>query len=130
MNSRKTPIFNRNYVLLTVAYCGFLFYLSSQSTLPLPQYFSWQDLIEHAVAYFILGIFARKALPVVPSWMIIVFVALYGMSDEFHQYFVPGRDCSILDFAADTMGGTIAVLFNRQILSGRRAGITRERGVP
>lgn len=130
MNSPETPIFDRKYAILTVAYCGFLFFLSAQSTLPLPQYFSWQDLIEHAAAYFVLGILARKAFPEAPGWVIILFVAIYGCSDEIHQYFVPGRVCDILDFAADVTGGTIALITHRHLLVRRRALRANERGAP
>lgn len=34
-------------------------------------------------------------------------VSFYGASDEWHQAFVPGRDASLLDWLADTMGGTV-----------------------
>ena len=40
-----------------------------------------------------------------------LFVALYGFSDEFHQYFVPGRDPSFWDLCADTSGGFLAAYF-------------------
>ncbi len=130
MSSRETHIFERNFAVLTVAYCGFLFFLSAQSSLPLPQYFSWQDLIEHAAAYFVLGILARKAFPEAPGWVIILFVALYGCSDEIHQYFVPGRTCDILDFAADATGGTIAVIIHRQLFWRRLTRTANKRGVP
>ena len=33
--------------------------------------------------------------------------SLYGMSDEFHQSFVPGRSAEILDFCADALGSLI-----------------------
>ena len=32
---------------------------------------------------------------------------LYGLSDEFHQSFVSGRNASILDSIADTIGGVV-----------------------
>ena len=39
--------------------------------------------------------------------------ALYGVSDEFHQRFVPGRDASVDDWIADVLGtlagGIVAV---------------------
>ena len=34
-------------------------------------------------------------------------VSLYGVLDEFHQSFVPGRQVSVLDWAADTIGAVI-----------------------
>jgi VanZ family protein len=30
--------------------------------------------------------------------------SLYGIIDETHQYFVPGRDCNVWDWLADTLG--------------------------
>ncbi|NOZ12731.1 MAG: hypothetical protein GXO69_03670 [Acidobacteria bacterium] len=88
----------------------------------------WQDKLEHIAAYFVLGFLARKAAPSAPFWMILLFVSLYGLSDEFHQYFVPGRDCSLLDFAADVSGGTIALIFHRYLLRGKKVENTEKRG--
>jgi VanZ family protein len=34
--------------------------------------------------------------------------ALYGVTDEFHQYFVPPRQVEALDVVADTIGAAIA----------------------
>ena len=40
--------------------------------------------------------------------LIVVAVTLaYGCTDEFHQRFVEGRECSALDLVADTVGGLI-----------------------
>jgi len=34
--------------------------------------------------------------------------SLYGVTDEFHQRFVPGRDFELLDMAADALGSAAA----------------------
>ena len=34
-----------------------------------------------------------------------VLALLYGCTDEYHQSFVEGRDCSVLDLVADLTGG-------------------------
>ena len=34
---------------------------------------------------------------------------LYGMSDEFHQSFVPGRDANLVDVLADAAGGFLGL---------------------
>lgn len=42
--------------------------------------------------------------------------AAYGASDEFHQYFVPGRDCSGFDLLADIAGSAAGIyVFDRVI---------------
>ena len=37
-----------------------------------------------------------------------LFAAAYGVTDEIHQYFVPGRHCSLHDVLADTFGAFLA----------------------
>jgi VanZ family protein len=40
--------------------------------------------------------------------LIVAFLALaYGCTDEYHQSFVEGRDCSALDLVADLTGGLL-----------------------
>ena len=34
-----------------------------------------------------------------------LFAMTYGLSDEFHQLFVPGRSAELYDALADTIGG-------------------------
>jgi VanZ family protein len=36
--------------------------------------------------------------------------AVYGVIDEIHQYFVPGRDCNVWDWTADTIGAILGAL--------------------
>jgi VanZ family protein len=36
--------------------------------------------------------------------------ALYSLTDEFHQLFVPGRHASLLDCGLDTLGAALAML--------------------
>lgn len=52
----------------------------------------------------------------------IIATVLYGALDEFHQMFVPGRDASIYDLAADALGGILyaAVIGSRLRLKGQR----------
>ena len=38
----------------------------------------------------------------------IVIASLYGVSDEFHQRFVPGRAFDVYDMAADACGASVA----------------------
>ena len=40
-------------------------------------------------------------------WAAVAGSALYGVSDETHQLFVPFREADVLDIVADTVGGTV-----------------------
>ena len=44
------------------------------------------------------------------SIYLILFVALYAVSDEFHQEFIPGRGPAIRDVLIDTSGGVFAYI--------------------
>ena len=41
------------------------------------------------------------------AWLIAV---AYGVIDELHQSFVPGRNCSLCDLASDALGAALAVV--------------------
>ena len=90
-----------------------LFGLSSLSTLPTPPGgFSFYDI--HVAAYAGLGALTARATAKGVhnvSWravlLAIVIATLYGVSDEYHQRFVPGRSFDVLDMVADTIGSLI-----------------------
>ena len=90
-----------------------LFGLSSLSTLPTPPGgFSFYDI--HVAAYAGLGALTARATAKGVrnvSWravlLAIVIATLYGVSDEYHQRFVPGRSFDVLDMVADTIGSVI-----------------------
>ena len=47
--------------------------------------------------------------PVLACWCVVT-AAVYSLSDELHQAFVPGRGASIIDCCIDTSGAVIAML--------------------
>lgn len=103
-----------DFTLLSL-YCLFIYWLSDQTTLPVPKLFSFQDKILHAGAYFIMGILAWRSFkrlrtkPIILALLSVTFCSLYGMSDEWHQSFVEGRFSDIADWIADTSGAGLAV---------------------
>lgn len=44
-------------------------------------------------------------------FIVVAIVSFYGLIDEIHQSFVPGRFCSVFDWLADTMGAGMGVAF-------------------
>lgn len=76
------------------------------------------DWVTHGTAYCILGLLVSRATsggfrrPLVrgEALLIVVLCTLYGVSDEFHQSFVPGRDASSWDVVKDLAGSVLGVL--------------------
>jgi len=77
--------------------------------LPVPMMFNMQDKLMHACAYAVMAGLCwmsfchRFSLPVLRA-IVPLFCLCYGISDEWHQSFIPGRDASIGDVAADLTG--------------------------
>jgi len=99
---------------LMLGWAGVLFYLSSQPSIDTPDLFTGQDKLFHLIAYGLLGFLAMGAmrLPATgyrqgQAWTVAVLVALYGVSDEIHQHFVPGRTVEVYDVLADALGGLL-----------------------
>jgi len=120
---------------LAVIWMLVIFWLSSKSSLPAPDLFAGQDKVEHALAFGFLGLLIAgsfsgwgKRLSFGQVTMVILIVAGYGLFDEGHQYFVPGRDSSLGDVGADIVGGFLAALvFLRRRTGDWSDSNTRER---
>jgi len=105
------------YWLPVLAWMSMIFYLSSQSRLPveMPAWVPFVDKLAHALVFGILGwLFLRARLE--GKWeavtgrvagLAVLYTALYGLADEFHQIFVPGRSPSVFDLLADTLGAAV-----------------------
>ena len=94
-------------------YCLLIFWLSAQSDPGSLSPFVIPDKIAHLVEYAGFGFLLMRLLTYFkPEWgavqhliWVLSCALLYGLSDEIHQYFVPGRECSWMDLAADGAGG-------------------------
>ncbi|MBI4650119.1 VanZ family protein [Candidatus Desantisbacteria bacterium] len=100
---------------------SFIFILSSFSTLPQPVIIPDFDKIEHLIAYLVISLTVYRALLGTTVYsekkcikLAILTTVIYGMSDEFHQSFVPYRDASLGDLFFDFIGAVLAYgsLFN------------------
>jgi len=98
------------YWLLSLLYMGFIFYLSSYpEPIKVPS-FSCSDKLLHIVEYGILASLIYLALNkgnVTKHYFVALAFTisfLYGVSDEIHQHFVPGREADIFDVIANGIG--------------------------
>ena len=102
------------FLLLALAWAGVIFYLSSQPSIDTPLLFPGQDKLLHMIAFGLLGFLLMGAMKTtdghyrtVQVWFVTGLVACYGVLDEFHQYFVPGRTVEVYDALADAAGGLL-----------------------
>jgi VanZ family protein len=93
-----------------VAWAGVIFALSSipAQALPPEAGIVGVDKLAHAVVFGVLGFLVARASGR-GGGRALVLAALcasaYGLLDEIHQRWTPGRDSSFWDFLADTIGG-------------------------
>ncbi len=114
----------------SVLWMGVIFRVSSVPGSRLP---GGPSALAHFVSYAVLG-----ALLVVPLRRLrgtgeaiaiaVLIASLYGITDEFHQTFVPLRTPDVADWGVDTLGALagayacawIADTFRRRLDAGRR----------
>lgn len=104
-------------LLPMISVMGSIFYLSQQSgeMFDMGQV-TGLDKLAHFTLYGLLAatvIFAqsplrRQHVPQRVSWLTVIVCLVYGLSDEWHQSFVPGRDVSGADVVADLLGAIVA----------------------
>ncbi len=109
------------YWLPVGAYCGLIFFLSSQSFTQetVSTIFSVVgDKVLHMAEYGVLGILCYRGFRYAGTswtaqhalWLAIVVALLYGASDELHQAFVPLREADPWDLLADGIGAAICTI--------------------
>jgi len=130
-------VFQRSaWWLVAIAYSACILYVSSlPGSVTLDYGFLRSDKVVHALAFALLSIFVRYALESsglcvagpTPYLLAVLIAASYGVTDEFHQAFVPGRAASFSDWTADAAGPAIFQgFFYLQARLGRR-GCSTER---
>lgn len=101
-----------------VAWAALIFLLSSYPTKPVSKIYLKDFVVKKTAHVIEYGIFAaflyrafkesgvRKKKAGVYSVLIAFF---YGITDEFHQSFTPGRDPKVRDIIFDTIGAGLAI---------------------
>ncbi len=117
------------YWLPALAYVTLVLVIGAQPHLRPPLTFRNGDKVMHLLEYGPLGFLLARALratlrvpmPVVAAIMAVALGILVGATDETIQRFTPGRESSIYDVAADTVGLTIAQFIYLAATRERRA---------
>lgn len=128
--TNSSPFMRFTYYWLPILFYCLLIFI--QSSFPASKHvpdFNFSDKLLHVGAYAVLGFLLYRAFNAMDNGtttarlmvLSIFFTALYGASDELHQYFVPWRSAEFLDFAADAFGGTLGVMTALIILKDRQA---------
>jgi VanZ family protein len=73
--------------------------------------------IAHAAEFAVLGALLARAVGT--TWVAFALGALYAVSDEVHQSFVPGRQGSPLDVAIDVVGVGLGVVVWQRVARAR-----------
>ncbi len=98
------------FILPVILYAGLIFYLSSLPGKSVEFISSIKDYILHFIEYGGLGFLSIRALyayrkPTIRRlFFLFLFLALFAVSDEWHQSLVPGRFATVSDVMADIVG--------------------------
>ena len=105
---------------LPVFFWGLIIFSFSSLTTPSTSEIFWQDFVvkktAHMVEYGIFALLLYRALRAYETdqtravILSILFAGLYGLTDEFHQSFTPGREPRVRDVAFDTIGASLSML--------------------
>lgn len=86
----------------------------------LAQHLQWLEFLVRKMAHFseygLLGVLAGGLLlayghPPRRQWIALAGCAVYAVSDELHQMFVPGRSPGVRDVCIDSAGACVGILF-------------------
>jgi VanZ family protein len=94
--------------IFAAALAGLIVIASSRSAVEGPSVRNF-DKVAHFSVYGLLATLVVRALISARAFWAIVIVSIFGLSDELHQHFTPGRSMEFMDWVADTLGATLAV---------------------
>ena len=130
---RPAPRVRPVYLAASLAYMGLIFYLSHQPSIGGPLSY-WIRLLHslpggdkasHFLEYAGLGFLLGKAFN--RPLLAVLLSAAYGITDEFHQSFVPGRDAGAPDWFADVLGCCVGAAASRIRLPWETAADSQDR---
>jgi hypothetical protein len=97
-------------LIITIIIAIFIFYMSSKTFPPGIPGISYASYVYHLAVFFAFGFFLL--ISVVKGnynkkYLILISILIaiaYGISDELHQFFIPGRYCCFQDVLINSVG--------------------------
>jgi VanZ family protein len=95
--------------LYPVALAGVIVAASGQGSVAAPDIIDFDKVAHFSIYGLLATLVARAGFPGGRGWWAVVVVSLFGLTDEWHQSFTPGRSVEVADWVADTLGALTAV---------------------
>jgi VanZ family protein len=121
------------YWLPAIAWMAVIFYFSGRTGSEIKSMFPFLPDLDwgHLAEYFVLSLLIYYGLVNStrrrrPYLLAILLSTVYGVTDEWHQYYVPGRMTDIFDLVNDAAGAALAMvalhLYRMKKTPGNRRG--------
>lgn len=96
-------------IVITIIIAITIFYMSSLTFPPGPEKFNIKPMLYHLFIFFLFALFLLICLVNGKKrnlfFVLVILISIfYSLSDEIHQFFVPGRSSSLADVGLDTIG--------------------------
>ena len=91
----------------------------------LPETFDGSDKVVHFALYGLMATLVARVHAVARTrplgmYAAILIVSVFGVTDELHQHFTPGRTMDVWDWVADTLGAMMATVMYAEWAAYRR----------
>lgn len=112
---------------LSIIWMGVIFFFSSLKNTDLKHLPAISDILAHGAVYGLLGVLLYFSFKKHRAFKAVLISCLYGITDEIHQYFVPGRTPEVKDLFVDTLGAFLAVTLTVVLSSLKTKTITGDK---
>ena len=100
----------------SLLYMAGIYWLSDQPGVHATPPFLGADKVFHFLLYAVLGGLLQLTLQ--RRNLVLLIGSIYGVLDEIHQFYVPGRSCDPFDMLADALGVVVGSWVAAQLLRG------------
>ncbi len=114
-------------LIVLIAWMALVTYWSNQANLPIDRpvvadvMHNLQHRFAHLLVYGLMGLLAWWALDGLPRapLLAIAVTSLFGLTDEWHQSFIPGRRSAVDDWLLDTAAASVAIYLVSRLRASR-----------